>query len=535
MTPSATAADPPQPPAGASEDARRANPFLEFQVVVLAGGSSSRMSSIAGPAAKSGCCKALLPVGNRPMLWYCLKNLQESRFGDVIVVTQQEEQAEILAYLRQEFQDVFQRLEVVGLGRAKDADGGKRADAAHADADGVSDDDDDRVCGTAEALRQIKHLLVTDFFVVPCDVIGPVDFFSLANVHRVENAACSVYLLRRDYLAEGAADCLAAQGTAKGKGGGKKKAAEKTDKDASRGNPVAIAFEETETLLLAIQDRHSISHGAQLAIPKLSLFYYPSVFVKANLYDPHVYLFKLAALKILEDPKLRDSLTSLRFDLVPYMSLMQMTPQAALWSSSRLDCDVFDELLESFDHPEQKKDQEKELQTRDDYTLANRPPKPRKGNKVVFALHPDCAGICCRVNNLHDYYEMNMKFCSNRTDELRLIMPEWMLPPQNPKKPQGMRDSTVADGAAFEDGAVVKRSVVGAEVAVAAKARVTASLLLEGAKIEEDATVQRCIIGRHATVGKGCKLTNCQVRHGYSVPAGTVAEDEVIPLFIEDA
>lgn len=33
----------------------------------------------------------------------------------------------------------------------------------------------------------------------------------------------------------------------------------------------------------------------------------------------------------------------------------------------------------------------------------------RKGNRVVFARHPDSAGVCCRVNNLHDYYEMNMK------------------------------------------------------------------------------------------------------------------------------
>ncbi|CBZ55567.1 putative eukaryotic initiation factor-2B gamma subunit [Neospora caninum Liverpool] len=526
---SAAASGPPQAPAAGSTEARRTNPFLEFQVVVLAGGSSSRLSSLTGtPKEKGGCSKALLPVGNRPMLWYCLKNLQESRFGDAIVLTRQEEQAEILAYLRQEFPNAFQRLEVIGLGRDRDAEKGKKSE------DGEDDFDDDVVCGTAEALMQIKHLLVTDFFVITCDVIGPVDFFSLANLHRVENAACSVYLLRRDYLSEGASEILDRSAQGKGGKGGKKKAAsEKVDKDANKGNPVAIAFEETETLLLGIQDRHSISHGAQLAIPKLTLFYHPSVFVKANLYDPHVYLFKLSALKILEAPKLRHTLTSIRFDLVPYMSLMQMTPQASLWSASRLDCDVFDELLDSFDEPHKN---EKENSSREqDYTLANRPEQPRKGNKVVFALHPDCAGICCRVNNIHDYYEMNMKFCSNRMDELRGIMPEWMLPGQQAKKYPTMRDSNVAEGSTFDESAVVKRSVLGPEVTVGPKTRVTASILLEGAKIEEGATVQRCIVGRKATIGKDCKLTNCQVRHGYSVPPGTVAEDEVLPVFADDA
>ncbi|KFG30907.1 translation initiation factor eIF-2B subunit gamma [Toxoplasma gondii FOU] len=118
----------------------------------------------------------MLPVGNRPMLWYCLKNLQESRFGDAIVLTRQEEQAEILAYLRQEFPNAFQRLEVVGLGREAET-GKSRGDF----------EEDDVVCGTAEALLQIKHLLVTDFFVITCDVIGPVDFFSLASASAKKN------------------------------------------------------------------------------------------------------------------------------------------------------------------------------------------------------------------------------------------------------------------------------------------------------------------------------------------------------------
>ncbi|PHJ24926.1 eukaryotic initiation factor-2b gamma [Cystoisospora suis] len=601
---------------GTARSGRDASPFLEFQVVVLAGGVSSRLSSVMGQGGRgkgSVYCKALLPVGNRPMLWYLLKNLQEARFGDVIIVTEQCMQAELSSFLRSEFNSAFQRLEVVGLRKdrkrptcttrssssssspplhkredfEKEGEGGaglaegktgrappskhgvekedEKIDVEDRHEEEEEDDGDRDICGTAEALLEILPLITTDFFVMPCDVIGNVDFFALANIHRIENAACSVYLLQRDYLSVGPSDAFEEKNK-KGGGGKKPKQGGGLDKrvlfDATKGNPVSVAYDEKNSQLLAIQDGHSIVHGgAKLCIPKLSLFYHPSLVVQSNLYDPHIYLFKHATLRILQNSKLRNSLTSIRYDFVPFLTTMQLSPYAEEWSGSRLDCDVFDELLEALDEPPSSPpaghsgvDGSKRLTDSTAtsyknhtgkggeggdgrhivYTLANRPPKPRKGNRVVFAKHPESAGVCCRVNNLHDYYEMNMKFCVHRIDELRQTMPEWMFPIQNAKRPPNTRDSVIGEGVVFEETAMVKHSVVGSEVRIGSKTKVTASILMYYASIQEDCTIQRCIIGKRSVISKGCKLTNCQIRHGYTVPPGTVAEDETLPSLLDD-
>ena len=47
----------------------------EFQVVVLAGGKGSRFTDVTSSRAK-----CLLPIGNRPAIWYCLNTLQKAGF-----------------------------------------------------------------------------------------------------------------------------------------------------------------------------------------------------------------------------------------------------------------------------------------------------------------------------------------------------------------------------------------------------------------------------------------------------------------------
>ncbi|KAL8432753.1 hypothetical protein ACSSS7_004377 [Eimeria intestinalis] len=525
------------------------NPFPEFQVIVLAGGNGSRLSSLLDPQGAGGTlsCKALLPVANRPMIWYCLRNLQEATFGDVIVVTQAQQQAELSAYLLQEFRSAFRRLEVVGLkctrrGEDEDGEEGGVGGNRRRSLDGT-DDPEMRVCGTAEALQQIRHLITTDFIVLSCDLIGHLDFFALANRHRVEGAACTVYVMPRDPLAE------PAPAPPKGKGGGKKaKEAPPERVDTSRGNPVTVVLDDSRVHLLALQDRHSMSHGSSLMLSKLHLFLYPSQHLLPDYYDPHVYVFAHATLKLFDQPALRHTLYSVRFDLVPYMVTMQMTHAAEAWSQSRLECDVFEQQLEAIQRQGEMEGRGTAFAAASTaptqealsasvlpvvYTAANPPPRPAKGNRVVCCMHPEAAGLCCRVNNLSDYREMNMKFCCGRLDELRAVLPDWALPEHNPKKSGSMRDCVLADGATVEANVVVKRSVVPKTAIIRSGSKITQSILMAGTEVGPNAVLQRVVLCPGAKVGKDCKLINCQVRGGFYVPDGTVAEDTTLPSFTE--
>ncbi|CDJ39527.1 eukaryotic initiation factor-2B gamma subunit, putative [Eimeria tenella] len=533
--------------AAPSDAPQQKNPFPEFQVVVLAGGSGSRLSSLLDAHGSAGAvsCKALLPVANRPMIWYCLRNLQEATFGDVIVVTQAQQQAELSAYLQQEFRSSFRRLEVVGLkctrrGEEEDGEDGVSGVNRRRSVD-ITDDPEQRVCGTAEALQQIRHLITTDFIVLSCDLIGHVDFFALANRHRAEGAACTVYLMPRDPFAEE----TSVQPRVKG-GGKKSKEALQEKSDTSRGNPVTVVVDDAGVQLLAIQDRHSMSHGSSLQIPKLHLFLYPSQHLLPHYYDPHVYVFTHATLKIFDQPSLRHSLYSIRFDLVPYMTTMQMTSAAEVWSNSRLECDIFEQKLWAIQHQGEEESTStsqtataptNEMPTGSGlpvhYTAANPPPRPAKGNRVVCCIHPEAAGICCRVNNLADYREMNNKFCCGRLDELRAVLPDWALPEHNPKKPGSMRDCVLADGATLEADVVVKRSVVAKNASLRSGCKVTQSILMTGTEVGQKAVLQRVILCPGAKVGRDCKLVNCQVRGGFCVPDGTNAEDTTLPSFTD--
>lgn len=115
--------------------------------------------------------------------------------ADIIVVTQAQQQSELSAYLQQEFRSAFRRLEVVGLkctrrGDDDEAEEGTSTGNRRRSID-ATDDPEQRVCGTAEALQQIRHLITTDFIVMSCDLIGHVDFFALASEINEKAQGCA--------------------------------------------------------------------------------------------------------------------------------------------------------------------------------------------------------------------------------------------------------------------------------------------------------------------------------------------------------
>ncbi|CAG8453196.1 5861_t:CDS:2 [Paraglomus brasilianum] len=135
--------------------------YTEFQAVVLAG-YGHRLYPL---TEDKNVPKALLPVANKPMLFYVLDWLEKAGIYDVMVVTHPDAEHKIGTYL-------------------KNAYDGKIKPSLE-----VSKEDD---AGTADALRVVKDKIKYDFVVISCDLALDLPPHNLLDYHRIHNPTCTV-------------------------------------------------------------------------------------------------------------------------------------------------------------------------------------------------------------------------------------------------------------------------------------------------------------------------------------------------------
>lgn len=129
----------------------------EFQAVILAGGKGSRMTEL---TAKKPKC--LLPIGNKPMIWYPLDLLEKSGFSEVIVVVDEAARTEIASCL--EGLHLKLKLDIVGVAKIEEV-------------------------GTADSLRNISTKIHTNLLIASCDLITNADILNMLDVYRKHGAA----------------------------------------------------------------------------------------------------------------------------------------------------------------------------------------------------------------------------------------------------------------------------------------------------------------------------------------------------------
>ncbi|XP_030134735.2 translation initiation factor eIF2B subunit gamma isoform X1 [Taeniopygia guttata] len=139
---------------------------MEFQAVLMAAGGGSRMTDLT-----SSIPKPLLPVGNRPLLWYPLNLLERAGFEEVIVITRKEIQKMLNL-------DTKMKLDFVC----------------------ISDNMD---MGTADSLRHIHQKIKTDVLVLSCDLITDVDLYKVVDLFRTHDASLSMLMKKTHEPTEG--------------------------------------------------------------------------------------------------------------------------------------------------------------------------------------------------------------------------------------------------------------------------------------------------------------------------------------------
>ncbi|KAI8079620.1 nucleotide-diphospho-sugar transferase [Gilbertella persicaria] len=228
----------------------------EFQAVILAGfGSSNRLYPI---SEEENLPKALLPVGNKPVISYTLEWIEKAGIHDVIVVVQATGNApqKLSAYLRTFTGNIHHQV--------------------------VSVDEEDE---TADVLRAIKDKIDRDFIVVPCDLITELNPREFMDAHRVHDPTFSALFYEPGLT------------------------------DSSKDDDLLpyVGIDPTQNALVYKATR-SEDDDFSMRLSLLNKF--PRVRVHTDLQDAHLYIFKRWVIDLVAD---KPKVTSISKDLIPLL------------------------------------------------------------------------------------------------------------------------------------------------------------------------------------------------------------------------
>ncbi|KAI5627859.1 translation initiation factor eIF-2B subunit gamma, partial [Silurus asotus] len=438
---------------------------MELQAVLMAAGGGSRMMDLTYNTPKP-----LLPVGNKPLIWYPLNLLERAGFEEVIVITTKEVQKALSAEQRVKL-DVKMKLDVVCIQEEADM-------------------------GTADALRHIQQKIKdvcfqTDILVVSCDLITDVALHEVVDLFRAHNATLSMLMSKVHEFTE----------TVPGQKG-KKKAGEQRD---------FVGVDVTGKRLLFMANEADLEKG--LVIRKTIMRKHPRMHIKTGLLDAHLYCFKRSVVDFLVENK---SITSLRGELVPYLvrkqfmkaSNVQTDDNHPELNQKQKETNTSLEILSSSKDEgllELARDRSCWNDHRGDMSEAYH------GGKLRCYVHVMEDSVCYRVNTLAAYVEAN-----------RVVPKLVEEPPVHPSAVVSERclvggDSIIGAGSQIADKTSIKRSTIGASTTVKEKVKITNSIIMNGVTIEEGCNIQGSVICNNAVIGRGADIKYCLVGSGQCI------------------
>ena len=247
--------------------------IYEYEVVILAGGKGNKMRDLS-----DHCPKCLLPVANKPLIFYPLNLSLSFGFSEIVVIVQDSEHRQIEDYIRHEF-PTWKNLGI------------KLVD--------ISSNDD---LGSLEVIIEHRKTILSDtsrhLFILSCDVITDINLQNFANVHRGSDSVLT---------------CILADGSSKI--GKLQNVGPKRKHKRNIGDIVGIESEGNELVLY--HPKENVEE--KLAIPNYASM--NGIFeLLSKTFDPHVYILSRELVDVIANqPKLRENVTRIKSELIPYL------------------------------------------------------------------------------------------------------------------------------------------------------------------------------------------------------------------------
>ncbi|GAB5575003.1 translation initiation factor eIF-2B subunit gamma isoform X1 [Prionailurus iriomotensis] len=464
---------------------------MEFQAVVMAAGGGSRMTDLT-----SSIPKPLLPVGNKPLIWYPLNLLERVGFEEVIVITTRDVQKALSAEFKMKM-----KLDVVCI--TDEADKGT-ADSLRQIYPKLKACCRAVILGLFTIILRIPFSLLgfpalettyidqraktslwkwwsckedgnTDVLVLSCDLITDVALHEVVDLFRAHDASLAM-LMRKGQ------DGLEQVPGQKGK----KKTVEQRD---------FIGVDSTGKRLLFMANEADLDE---------------ELVIKGSI--------------------LQKSITSIRSELIPYLIRKQFSSASSQQGQEEKEEDL----------------KKKELKSLDIYSFI------KEDNTLTFAPYDACwnvhrgdrwedlsksqvrcyvhimkEGLCSRVSTLGLYMEANRQV----PKLLSVLCPEESLvhsSAQIVSKHLVGVDSLIGPDTQVGEKSSIKHSVIGSSCVLRDRVTITNCLLMNSVTVEEGSSIQGSIICNNAVIEKGTDIKNCLIGSGQRIEAKAKRMNEVI-------
>lgn len=441
----------------------------------------------------SGAAKPLLPVANKPLLYYPLKTLVEAGVKRAIVVVLGESSAApVLTYLQQYMAtpDTSLVLDVVS----------------------VADDS-----GTADALRTVAPRLQHDTLVVlSADLITTVPLRALVVTHQLNASLASMMLTRRK-----------TSPASETKSGVPPKGVDYIGLDADQQRVLFYASSSID----ALKDLR-----VQVSVVK----HYKRMTVSSDLLDMHCYVLSRSALSLLNG---RPNISSIRYDLIPFL-VRQQLKASTLLATARASLG------------DQKGSDDGEGSDNDseggNKTSPTSPGLPMDGlmHDSISMTHADVQGsdalvtaflvpsdmYCARANTLQAYMEVHKeiaspglslftRFTGVKASKYENVVPSSVTLGNKANIGQGC---IVDENCTLGEKSLLKKTVVGRNCKVGDSSKITGCVLMDDVVVGDNCTLQNSIICSGAQIQNNCNLQSCQVGSNFVVAQASEHKGEVL-------
>ncbi|GAN03116.1 translation initiation factor eIF-2B subunit gamma [Mucor ambiguus] len=439
----------------------------EFQAVVLAGyGSSNRLYPI---SEEDNMPKALLPVGNKPVISYTLEWLEKAGIHDIIVVIQAIGSApqKLSAYLRTYTGNVHCQV--------------------------VSVDEDDE---TADALRAIKDKIDVNRDIwmlnelMPCDLItelNPRDFF---DAHRVCDPTFSALFYEPG-------------------------STESASKDDDLLPYVGIDSTRNALVYKALR-----SEDEDFSMRMSLLNKFPRVRVHTDLQDAHLYIFKRWVIDMLVE---KENITSISKDLIPMLVKCQYQKKLVEREQIEKYSSTYENLLANA--LSLSTTQSADI---DDELFMDDPVHSSFKSPIKTYVHVYRGGFCGRGNTTASYNELN-RYTTKQGASITRVPSSAEVAPRT----QVGNDSIIGDYTKIDERSSVKKSCVGAHCVIGKNVKIANSVIMDHVVIGDNVKIEGCIICNNAKIHEKASMKDCDVAGGYIVDKDSQLKGEKLVAFRE--